>query len=134
MSFLGKLFGTEKAIDRGLGIIDKTVGFVASGLDSAFYTDQEQAEGKLKTLDMRMGMVKSLQDEFTPRAVTRRILALIIFGNFFLHANLWVYFAWKQNADMVATMKELLGMELQLTLLVAFFYYGYYGVKKIMGK
>ena len=60
----------------------KTVGHVASGLDSVFYTDQEQAEGRARTLDMRMGMVKSLQDEFTPRAVTRRILALIIFANF----------------------------------------------------
>jgi hypothetical protein len=134
MGILGKIFGTEKAIDKGLSIIDKTVGHVASGLDSAWFTEQEKAEGNIKSLGMRMEMVKSLQDEFTPRAVTRRILALIIFANFFLHANLWVYFAWKQNADMVVTMKELLGMELQLTLLVAFFYFGYYGLKKVLGK
>ena len=134
MSFFGKLFGTEAAIDKGLSVVDKTIGHVASGLDSAFYTDQEQAEGKLQTLGMRMEMVKSLQDEFTPRAVTRRILALIIFGNFFLHANMWVYFGWVKNVTMTITMKEVLGMELQLTLLVGFFYYGYYGIKKILGR
>lgn len=134
MSFLGKLFGTEKAIDKGLGIIDKSIGHVASGLDSVFYTEQEQAEGKLQSLGMRMEMVKSLQDEFTPRAVTRRILALIIFGLFFLHSNAWMYFAWKGNEEMALNMKELTKVDVQLTMLVAFFYFGYYGVKSILKK
>lgn len=134
MSFFGKLFGTEKAIDKGLGIIDKSVGHIASGLDSVIYTDQEKAEGAIQTMQMRMDMVKSLQDEFTPRSVTRRILALVIFGLFFLHSNMWLYFKWKGNEGMVSACKELIMVEIQLVLLVAFFYYGYYGVKSILKK
>lgn len=127
MSFLGKLFGTEKAIDKGLGIIDRSI-------DGMFHTGEEKAQEHAKLIEMKMGMVKSLQDEFTPRAVTRRILALIIFGMFFLHSNAWMYFAWKGNEEMALNMKELTKVDVQLTMLVAFFYFGYYGVKKVMGK
>ena len=127
MSFLGKLFGTEKAIGKGLDIIDRS-------LDGMFHTGEEKAEEHAKLTDMKMGMVKSLQDEFTPRAVTRRILALIIFGLFFLHSNVWMYFAWKGNEEMALNMKELTKVDVQLTMLVAFFYFGYYGVSKILKK
>lgn len=134
MSFFGKLFGTEKAIDKGLGIIDKSVGHVASGLDQLFHTDEEKAQEHIKLTEMRMNMVKSLQDEFTPRAITRRILALVIFGLFFLHSNLWAWFAWKDNEKIASQFKELTKVDIQLVMLVAFFYFGYYGVKNIIKK
>ena len=127
MSFLGDLLGTNKAVDKGLSIIDRSI-------DGMFHTGEEKAEENAKLIEMKMGMVKSLQDEFTPRAVTRRIFAFVIFGLFFLHSNFWVYFAWKGDAEMASNMKELTSVDVQLAMLVAFFYYGYYGVQKILNK
>jgi len=116
--WLGKILGTEKAINRavsgGLGM-----------LDDAFHTDQE------KTVE-RINMVKALQDQFAPRAVTRRVLAIIIYANTFLHLNTLLFFSeWFSVEDIIV--KEVILKEVELTMIVTFFYFGYYGVKKVMG-
>lgn len=116
LSFLGRLFGTEKGLQKGLDMIDK-------GIDGAFYTSDEKSE-----------MAKSLQDEFTPRAITRRILAVIIIAHFFVHIDLWVYFAWVDNAVMIRELKDMLAIEWKLALTVIIFYFGYYGIKSILKK
>jgi len=134
MSWFAKLFGVDTAVDKGLETINKVTGHVASGLDKAVYTDQEKAVNSLKITDMRISMAKSLQDQFTPRAISRRIFAGVVLGNFYLHANLWLVFKYVKNAGMAEACKELLVMELQLASLVMFFYYGYYGVKSILNR
>ncbi len=134
MSFFGGIFGTVKAVDKGISLIDKTVGHIASGFDQLVYTDEEKSADSVKLTDLRIGMVKSLQDQFTPRSISRRIFAGIILGNFYLHANLWLIFVYLKNSEMVTAIKELLKMELQIALLVCFFYFGYYGVKSILKK
>ena len=114
MSWLGRLFGTEKGLEKGLDMISK-------GIDGAFYTGDEKSE-----------MAKSLQDEFTPRAITRRVLAIIVIAHFFIHIDLWVYFAWTNNVNMVKELKEILTMEGKLAMAVIIFYFGYYGIKSIL--
>ena len=96
---------------------------ISKGVDGAFYTAEEKGD-----------MSKSLQDEFTPRAITRRILAVIILAHFFIHIDLWVWFAWRDNPNMVKELKEILTMESTIALAVVIFYFGYYGVKSILKK
>jgi len=56
MSWLGKLFGTEKVINKGVDM-----------LDNAFYTDQEKAEGHIRLLKA-----------YEPFKLAQRFLALIV--------------------------------------------------------
>jgi len=56
MSWLGKLFGTEKVINKGTDMLDK-----------AFYTDQEKAEGHIRLLKA-----------YEPFKLAQRFLALIV--------------------------------------------------------
>ncbi len=114
MSWFGRLLGTEAGLVKGLDMI-------AKGADALHYSDEEKSETG-----------RDLQDEFTPRAITRRILAVIVIGHFFIHVDLWVWFAWRGNANMVKELKEMLAMEGRLALAVIIFYFGYYGVKSIL--
>jgi len=59
MGWFGKLIGTDQALETGAKIIDK-----------AFFTSEERAENATKVLF-------KLQDQFTPRAISRRILAFM---------------------------------------------------------
>lgn len=56
MSWLGKLFGTEKVINKGVDM-----------LDNAFYTDQEKAEAHIRLLKA-----------YEPFKLAQRFLALIV--------------------------------------------------------
>ena len=134
MSFFGGIFGTVKAVDKGISLIDKTVGHIASGLDQVFYTDEEKAANHKELTKSKIQMVKDLQDQFTPRSITRRILAGIVYGNYFLHANIWLFASWRGMDGLAVATKELMKFETQLVLMVTFFYFGYYGVKSILKK
>lgn len=114
MGLLGRLFGTVAGLEKGLDMISK-------GADALHYSPEEKSE-----------MAKSLQDEFTPRAITRRILAVIVILHFFLHVDLWVWFAWRGNTEVVGELEKILGVEWKLALTVIIFYFGYYGVKSIL--
>jgi hypothetical protein len=128
MSWLGKLFGTEKAVEEGAKTIRESVDWIGRGIDAAIHTDEEKAAEFKELTQMRMGMVRDLQDQFAPRSVTRRILAVIVFSNFFLHLNLAVIFWYLGlSTDFVLNVIE---QEADLVLLVAFFYFGYYGIKQ----
>jgi hypothetical protein len=56
LSWLGKLFGTEKVINTGVDM-----------LDNAFYTEQEKAEGHIRLLKA-----------YEPFKLAQRFLALIV--------------------------------------------------------
>lgn len=116
MGIIGKIFGSTKSMETA-------VSGGISLLDNAFHTDQE------KTVE-RIEMVKSLQDQFTPRSITRRILAVIIYANMFLHIN--VYLFKPSLFHSIDDAKEILIKEIELGMIVTFFYFGYYGVKKVM--
>jgi hypothetical protein len=132
MSWLGKIFGTNKAVEEGAKTIREGVDWVGRGIDAAFYTEEEKAADGKELIKMRMGMVKDLQDQYAPRSLTRRVLAIIVFGNFFLHINIALLF-WFLGQE-IELVIDMIKMELQLVLIVAFFYFGYYGVKQVMTK
>ena len=75
-AWLGKLFGTDEAMKAGVRVAEQSVGSAIKGIDALVYTNEE------KISDVK-DMVFKLQDQFTPRAISRRILA-IMFTTVFL--------------------------------------------------
>ena len=67
MSFLGRLFSNPK-------FIEKTVDSAVSGVDKLFYTDEEKADARAKSL----ALYERLWLAAVPSAVNRRIVAAAI--------------------------------------------------------
>ena len=63
MSFLGKLFGSEKVIDAGI-----------NGIDKAFYTDEEKAEDAIT----RIGLKERILQAYEPFKLAQRYMMLIV--------------------------------------------------------
>ena len=87
MGFLGKLFGTDKAVDN---ILDKENGLLAragSWVDGLSHTEQEKAEDRQKTREWGLRQLEAL----APFKVVQRILA---FSAMFL----WVFMAMNVTA------------------------------------
>jgi len=148
LSWFGKIFGTGKALEQGLKTVDTIADGAVKGFDALFFTEEEKSNQSVSVLGMRMGMVKALQDEFAPRAITRRILAIIIVGSTFLHFQIAIVMgimanmfpkmikvgdetinAWTGALEFTLT---ILVQEIKIAMIVVFFYFGYYGVKAIM--
>lgn len=73
MSFLGRLFGTEKALDT-------VVKSVSNGLDALVYTDQEKAESANKERSEARQMVVQWMEATKGQNLARRLIALSITG------------------------------------------------------
>ena len=127
--FLGRLFGTKKGMDTAVGMVDKSVSGIISGIDAAFYTNEEKANDISK-------MVLGLQDQFTPRAISRRLIAFMftsVFCGAFVTALVFTCF------KMYTVTKSIIDLVIAFQLpwiimTVVVFYFGYYGISKIKGK
>ena len=74
MGFLGKLFGTEKAVDN---LLDKDEGLLVragSWVGNMNYTDEEKAENNLIVRDFGIKQLEAL----TPFKIMQRIMVSII--------------------------------------------------------
>lgn len=148
LSWFGKIFGTGEALNQGLKTIDTVAEGAVKGVDALFFTEEEKSNQSVKVLGMKMAMVKALQDEFAPRAITRRILAIIIVGSTFFHFNLAVFMGimanlypkWVKVGEKTINAWDgalqftisIIVQEVKIAMVVVFFYFGYYGVKAIM--
>lgn len=148
LSWFGKIFGSGKALEQGLKTVDTVAEGMVSGVDALFFTDEEKSNASMKAMATRMSMVKALQDEFAPRAITRRVLAIIIIGSTFLHFHFAVFLGIMANmnpkmikiGDKVVNAwtgaleftVSIIVQEVKIAMIVVFFYFGYYGVKAIM--
>jgi len=92
MSFVGKLFGTDTAVEQTIGLIGKVA-------DEAFYTDQEKAEDRAAVRRETQSMVIEWLKSTTGSALSRRLIALSITSSWlFMHllatfmevAGVWV--------------------------------------------
>ena len=120
IDYIANLFGSKKGLSNAVSTGTKM-------LDNAFHTSQEVTEDNID-------MVKSLQDQYSPRSITRRILAVLVFGNYFLHLNFLIainYF--HPEFDMEPTL-SIVASETKIVLMVSFFYFGYYSLKKVLPK
>jgi len=124
--FLGRLFGTAKGMDTAVGMIDKTVGGIISGIDKSFYTNEEKAGDIAK-------MVFTLQDQFTPRAISRRIIAFMFAGIFSVaFITALVFTCLKMFTVTKAIIDLVVAFQLPWIIIsIIVFYFGYYGFKQI---
>ena len=73
LGFLGKLFGSDKALDK---VIDTGKEL----LDEAFYTDQEEAIDRAKAAEKSRAMIIDWIQASTGSRLARRVLAFAITG------------------------------------------------------
>jgi hypothetical protein len=108
MSFLGKLFGSEKVIDVGMETIDK-----------AFYTDQEKAGDALT----RIGLKERILQAYEPFKLAQRYMMLIVGTPYMI---IWVATAitaaWGVNTDSLQALLD--GKIGDIFELIAMFYFG----------
>lgn len=74
MGVLGRLFGTDKAVDN---ILDKDSGLLAKAgdwLGNQQFTDEEKAEHRLRTREWGLKQIEALE----PFKVVQRILAFVV--------------------------------------------------------
>ena len=104
------------------------------GLDMLVYTDEEKAVAHAKLVDQWVDLQKSLGEETTVRAVTRRILAVVIVVPFVLLvlAAATLYPFMPEYSKFLLELAQ--GQFGYLTIGVATFYFGPYMVGKAMGK
>ena len=129
IGFLGKLFGTDVALKEGAKIASKATGGIISGLDAAFYTKEENVR------DIKEVLFK-LQDQYTPRSISRRLIALIFTSVYCLFALVTLAFACYGKMLVVGSIIKVAGAYSLSTIMITIviFYFGYYGVQSIMGK
>lgn len=123
--FLGRLFGTSKGMDTALGIVNK----VSSGVDALVYTEEEKAGAIAK-------MVLGLQDQFTPRAISRRIIAFMftaVFCSAFIVALIFTCFSKLGVAKAIIELTVAFQLP-WIIVSIIIFYFGYYGLKQLKGK
>lgn len=71
LSWLGKLFGTDKA---AASLVDN----LSSGLDKLVYTDEERAEDKAKSTSEARGVLIKWLESTSGSNLARRLIALIV--------------------------------------------------------
>jgi hypothetical protein len=117
MGILGKLFGSDKVIDAGI-----------SGIDKAFYTEEERAEDKLKAAPWKIALLKA----YEPFKIAQRLLA-ITFSVPYVSA--WCVTFGMSCFDMdVSTQEELLQGDIAKIVwtIIAFYFLG--GFAESMGR
>lgn len=121
------IFSTPRALASGLNMIDKGV----EGIGKLVFTDQEKAELSAKTYETWLEVQKVIADENSIRSITRRILAVSIMSTF-LFLLIMAAFTWPWMPAWSAYLLLLVKSLSNLVLAVAVFYFGYYGVAKVI--
>lgn len=127
LGFWGKLFGTDAALKHGAEAAHEATGAIINGIDASFYTKEETVN------DIKEILFK-LQDQFIPRSISRRMIAIIFTLMFCLFAVTALVFACFGAGEVVAAIISVaaafrLGI---IMLTIFFFYFGYYGTQKIL--
>lgn len=120
--FVGKLFGSAKAVET------MTSGAV-SGLDAIVFTSEEKA-------NLAKEILFKLQDQWQPRALSRRIIAIMITAIFCIFLLVGLVLACFSMKEQIKLMIEF-AVAFQLgwiMLTIVVFYFGYYGFLKNKGK
>jgi len=109
----------------------KAFDTVASGIDKAFYTKEEQSDDAKAAWAGWFEWYKNTLDESSIRSITRRILAVMfssVFLVLFIAAAVFYKFD-KEYALFLFELAKELGVYVGGIML---FYFGYYGIKNIV--
>ena len=136
MGWLGKLFGSDSALESGSRIAEKATTGIISGIDKAFYTDEEKADINLKMVDMSSKVLLGLQDQFTPRAISRRIIAFLFSISFcaaFITAIIFACLDDTSIVDNIVHVVKVFDMGVIMGTIIIF-YFGNYLMDKFLKK
>ena len=122
MGLLGTLFGSPKTVNT---ITDG----LTRGIDAVVFTPEEKA-------NFIKDMVLKLQDQYLPRALSRRIIAVLITAIFCLFCIVGLIFACFNKPDIVDNIIKVaeafkLGWIMGA---IVVFYFGYYGAMNVLKK
>ena len=127
---LFSFLSAAKTADALVGSIPKVISSAIKGIDASFFTDEEKM-GFVKDLS------KQLYDNFMPRAISRRVLSIIIFGIFGVFSLSALVFACFDMMSIVDNIiKVALAMKIGwMTITVTAFYFGIWPIGKgLLGK
>lgn len=123
---------TGKHAEKSLDIVESGVEGIKSGLDKMFYTDEEKADASRRITELHLKFIELSASENTVRSITRRYLAIMIMG-IYLSLEVGSVIAYPFNmrfAQYIQTVGEDIS---PLALSVAIFFFGYYGIKRVVG-
>lgn len=134
--FFGRMFGTDKAIE-------KSIDLVGNGLDKLWYTDEEKAQDVAKERAAARGILIEWVDKSQGQNIARRFLALVITSTwlfmYLAEAGLHVSAIWLsgENAQMLTQSAQLIGaraMEMNgAMMLILGFYFAAPHLGRIVG-
>lgn len=107
MSFIGRLFGSEK-------VIEKSVDGLYNGIDMSFYTEEEQAIALQKKQEFYVDLLKA----YEPFKLAQRFLALIYS---IPYVSIVVYCIIANDMARLASANDALGLQ---NLIILGFYFG----------
>ena len=113
-STIGKIFGVDKAVDKGMDMLDK-----------AFYTEQEEAVDKQKAFMQKIQAKVALMNAYAPFKIAQRFLA-ILFGFTFVGTYILVlvmYFMDKEISEVMSIL-EMFSISQIMTIIVLFYFGG----------
>jgi len=130
-TWIKTIFGAPRAVDAIATVVETGVSMV----DKAFYTDQEKAENQTKFIEIWLKLQMILANDNSISAYTRRVIAIIVFANFFLIffaiAGIWIFNKeWAEFLYKLAMAFQIVWIALTITV----FFFGFYGFGKYVSK
>lgn len=102
----------------------KIVDSVFSGVDKAILSKEELIDYSIKAAELNLEHLKATQNESTPRSITRRIIAIMILGQYFLSFNIGLLgraTGWYEGKEIMVESTNAFG---SIALAVVIFYFG----------
>jgi hypothetical protein len=112
----------------------KIVDGIFSGIDKAILSKEEIVDYSVKAASANLEFVKACQTESTPRSITRRIIAIMILGQYFLAFNvglLGMATEWYEGKEIIVLATEAFAT---ISLAVVIFYFGNHMLSQIIPK
>jgi hypothetical protein len=128
-SAIKSIFSAPKVIDTATDLAKSA----ANGIDVLFFTDEEKEQYRQQAFDKWLTLYDKIANESATRSITRRILAVMILGEFlfFLLLAGLIYPWFPQWTSTLLGLAKQLG---NLVLAVAVFYFGPYAIGQYIKK
>ena len=102
---------------------EKTLDIIKKGGDAIWYTDEEKAENNKELFKLWAEALTKINDENSPRSLTRRYIAWMVVGVWLLFSAVCVA-AYPFNTEYSAFILDVLAMQSPIVGGIAIFYYG----------
>lgn len=102
----------------------KIVDGVFSGVDKAILSKEELMDYSIKAAELNLEHLKTTYNESTPRSITRRIIAIMILGQYFLSFNIGLLgraTGWYEGKEIMLESTDAFS---SIALAVVIFYFG----------